>query len=46
MLLLATLASLLGPLPAPAPTVGGCITMNTDALPLNKRVSPLDAISF
>ena len=46
MLLIATLASLLGPLPAPAPAAGACITMNTEKLPLNKRASPLDSISF
>lgn len=46
MLLIATLVSLLGPAPIPVADVGGCITMNTEKLPLNKRVSPLDSISF
>lgn len=46
MLLIAVMASLLGPLPAPAPAVGPCITMKTENLPLNKRASPLDSISF
>jgi hypothetical protein len=46
MLLLAALASLLGPLPTPTPAVGGCIVMNADRLPLSKRASPLDSISF
>lgn len=46
MLLIATLASLLGPLPVPPPAVGACITMNTEKLPLDKRASPLDSISF
>lgn len=46
MLLIATLASLLAALPASASPVGPCITMNTEKLPLDKRVSPLDSISF
>ena len=46
MLLIATLASLLGPRRCQPPAVGACITMNTEKLPLNKRVSPLDSISF
>lgn len=46
MLLIATLVSLLGPAPVPVADVGGCILMNTAKLPVNKRASPLDSISF
>jgi hypothetical protein len=46
MLLIATLISLLGPSPVPVADPNACITMNTEKLPLNKRVSPLDSISF
>lgn len=46
MLLIATLVSLLGPAPVPAADAGACVTMNTEKLPLNKRASPLDSISF
>ena len=46
MMLLATLVSLLGPAPLPMADVGGCILMNTEKLPVNKRVSPLDSLSF
>jgi hypothetical protein len=41
-----TLAALLAAAPAPHMAAGACITMNTDKLPLNRRVSPLDSISF
>ena len=46
MLLLATLVSLLGPAALPIADAGGCILMNTEKLPVNKRVSPLDSLSF
>ncbi len=48
MLLLAALvlAAPVTPTPAPARAGDGCITMNTEKLPLNKRASPLDSISF
>ena len=32
--------------PAPVSPLPGCITMNTDNLPLNKRASPLDSLTF
>lgn len=46
MLLL--LSALLAATPAPAPAAAGlaCITMNTEGLPLAKRVSRLDSLSF
>jgi hypothetical protein len=40
------LAALLAATPLAAQAPGGCITMNTEKLPLNKRVSPLDSLSF
>jgi hypothetical protein len=43
MLILATLLALATPaLAAPAP----CITMSTERMPLDKRQSPLDSLSF
>lgn len=47
-MLVLTIAALTAALP-PAPTVPAaqaCITMNTERLPLNRRTSPLDSLSF
>jgi hypothetical protein len=51
MLLLTLLATLITPTPTapePGPAQGtlACRTMNTERLPLNRRASPLDSISF
>lgn len=47
-MLVLTLAALAVTLPAvpPAPAAQACITMNTEKLPLNRRTSPLDSLSF
>ncbi|HEX2451182.1 MAG TPA: DUF2911 domain-containing protein [Gemmatimonadales bacterium] len=50
LLLLTTLASLIPPAPAGSRPLAAkdpaCITMNTQDLPLDKRKSPLDSLSF
>ena len=46
MLLLAALVLAAPGTPKPILAGDGCITMNTEKLPLDKRVSPLDSISF
>lgn len=42
-----TLAVLGAAVPAPAPApAAGCVVMNAERLPLNRRTSPLDSVSF